>query len=1244
MSRKLSLLTCMLLVLLVAVTSQAQVTSRVTGVVQDKTGAMISGATVTLTNQETNVSFTATTTTAGTYVFDAVKPGTYKVSITASGFKTFSTTGNMVTIGQPTTVNATLQVGSTGENIEVSAAAELVQTSTSGNIGTTIDLSALNTLPIVGTRGRNPLQLVELTPGVTDSGGFNQGGPNVAGGGVHVNGSRDRAWNYTLDGIDINETSAGGSNFSPLRTNPDMLSEFRVMTSNFTSEFGRNSGAQVEMVSKSGTNGLHGTGFFFYQTPSLMANDPANKEAGLPRPQWVQKIPGFSIGGPIIKNKTFFFANFQWLRTLKTIQNSQLVYTESARKGLLRYVTGGGQNTPAGSPGASIDASGNVLASVPITTYDVVANDPQHVGLDAQVQKILNMQPAPNDFSKGDGLNMAGFNWLAAEHERQLDYSIRVDHTFNDRHSIFTRYSGGHQNTIADTANAGLPIFPGTPNVVDTYRTPRNLAASWRWAINPRMLNEFTVGMNRFIFDFANPDPNYQSNPAFNFWAHPFCGDNSICMNNPLQNYVGNKRALTTYQLVDNFSFTQGAHAFKFGINFRYGRHIDDRGSIGDLDAAPAINFDPGINAVDPTVFNLPANINSEFDLRYLQGTINELLGRVGEINQGIVAANGTTWAAPWTHLRADFRMPEYDFYVQDSWKMRRNLTVDLGLRWELRPSARVTDSSRMLRPDPPLGWGNQSDTLKWVPGNLYRDYYKNLGPSIGFAWDPKGDGKMSIRSNYRLAYDRINTFSLSSAVFQGFPGLTQQVFDDSFGEGGGRLQQLTPAVFNSLISAGLTSTPTQLRQPDPYGRFSSITVVDPNWRPPQTHMWSFGIQRELPLKMVLEVDYIGRRGQNLYGAYNANQVDIVHNGFLDAFKVVQGGGDSPLINQLLAQDGRIPSGVTGSQWLRDPTSPYYSDFSNNGAAAVAYSMATRSTPLNVAAGLGQFFFLPYPQFAGGFRVLDSHDRSMYHGLQTVLRRAYANGLTFQASWVWSKSLDTRSFDPTFSTVVGNSSPWGASSTPFNLDNRKLNYAPSDFDRTHMFQSIWVYELPFGHNKRWGHSWNGFVDRVLGGWEIGGFGILETGRPTTIYSLSKTLSNVVRTPASCNGCSPHMFSIHTDPSTGLLTYVTPEQIAKFYNPAPGQFSNVGRNYFRLAGYKNLSLSIGKKTKVTERQQIETRLEIQNLTNSVQYDEPATNYYGSSAFGVLDPQMLVLDWGRGLSSDPRKMQVSVKYTF
>ena len=227
-------------------------TSRVTGVISDSTGARIPGAAITLTSEGTGVAFTTVSSYSGTYTFEAVQVGPYTVKVEIQGFKTFVSTGNIVRIGEPTTLNATLETGTLAESVQVVAGGELVQLSTSGNLGSVIDQKAVETLPIVGTRGRNPLSLVTTQPGVVS-------GANT-GGGVHVNGARDRSWNFTLDGIDVNETSAGGSNFAPLRTNPDSLAEFKVLTGNTTAEYGRNSGGQVAMISRSGVEPFPGHG------------------------------------------------------------------------------------------------------------------------------------------------------------------------------------------------------------------------------------------------------------------------------------------------------------------------------------------------------------------------------------------------------------------------------------------------------------------------------------------------------------------------------------------------------------------------------------------------------------------------------------------------------------------------------------------------------------------------------------------------------------------------------------------------------------------------------------------------------------------------------------------------------------------------------------------------------------------------------------------------------------------------
>lgn len=1202
---------CFVLVLVTSSLGQSQgTTSRVIGVVTDSSGAVVPGANVTLTNQTMNVSFATKTTSAGTYVFDSVQVGTYTISIQKEGFEKFVSTDNVLTIGQPMTVNARLQVGQVAQSVSVSATAELVQTGTSGNIGNLVNEQTIQQLPIVGVRGRNPLNFINFQPGVVVGGN--------TGGGVNINGTRDRAQNFTLDGIDINEDSAGGSDFSPLRVNPDSISQFRVLTSNFTADYGRNSGGEVTMVTQQGTNHFHGDAFWFYQTPRLQANQYSNNEFGIGKPQFVQHIYGGSVGGPIWKNKTFFFVNLQRLHTNETAQITSDVYTAQARKGIFRYVVSPGKNAPAGSSNASVDANGNVLPGVNVATYDVAANDPQARGLDATVQQVLGLTPLPNNFTVGDGLNVAGFSSSSPQSEQQQDFTIRVDHAFNDRNTLFGRWANGHQNTLGDSVNGGLAPFPTAPRVVDTERSPRNLAVGWRTIPTNSTTNELVLGFNRFTFNFANPDPNFLKNPIFAFSN----------VTNPFQNYVGNLRALTTYQLVDNFTWVRAAHTFRWGINFLYTRHIDRRGSVGAFNVQPFADFSTSVDPVDATAFNLPTNMDTKADQPRLEETINELLGRIGNVEQSFVAA-GSQFAPAGSVYDFDARYPEYDFYGMDTWKLRPNLTVDLGLRWAGILTPR-DPRSRIAHPDQPFVVGAPpSSTLNWVKGPLYSNAWANLSPSVGVAWDPFGTGKTSIRANYRLAYDPVNTFSLSSAIFQSLPGQTFSVDNTAFGQAGGRIADGIPTL---APPAGVS--PSSLTQPAAFST-TSTTVIDPNWKPAEVNEWSLSVERQLPSKMVLSVNYIGHHAVHLYGGYDANQVDIFQNGFLGAFNTVAAGGDSTLMDNLLVDDPKVQaSGQTGSQWVQ---SNFKTTLGLGSVAGLAQALATRTTaagvPVYVASGFSPFFFMPYPQFSGGLNVLDSNDHSSYNSLQVELARRLSQSLTYQFGYTWSHSLDTRSYDPTF-TRVSRGAAQSSSSTPYDIHNRNLNYASSDFDRRNVFYGDWVWTLPFGEGQRWGSHLNSIVKRIVGGWETAGILTTESGRPFTIYSGSFTFNNDVESPASCSGCSFNMGNLQLDPKSGRLFLISPGQKSLFSTPAPGQLGNTGRNGFNYPPIFDLDLDLAKRTQITEGQSLEFRVEMTNATNTPQWEFMDSSIITSSVFGRESFPI----------NSSRRIQLGLKYYF
>lgn len=1253
-----------LLISLFAVSVLAQgTTSRVTGTVTDASGASIAGATVTLTNTATTITFTTTTSAAGVYTFDSVQVGTYTLTVQKDGFKKFTSSGNTVSLGQPTTVDVSLEVGAVNDVVQVEASAELVQTSTSGNIGNTVEQRALESLPIVGTRGRNPLTFINYQPGVVV-------GANT-GGGVHVHGSRDRAFNFTLDGIDINESSAGGSNFTPLRTNPDSLQEFQIVTGNFTAENGRSSGAQVSLTTRSGTNDWHGSLFEFYQTPRFLANDYANNVNGIRRGQFVQHIFGGSIGGPVYlpkfgeggsavysgKNKTFFFTNLQLLRMYRGIGVTRTVYTQSARQGLFRYVVGG-LNTPAGVNNASVDASGNPVAGLNIGSYNIGQRDPActttpgNCGLDPRTMAVINSMPLPNNFFTGDGLNTAGYSWVAPEREKQYDFTTKVDHNISDRQTIFVRYSQGAQNTIGDTANTGLQVFPDTPTVVDTFRNPKNLAINHRWSPSNNVTNEFVFGFNRFAFSFDNGDPAYETRPAFvlNLVANPFSNVGQVY----------NARKLRTTQFVDNFSVQAGSHTLKFGTNLRFQTHIDDRSSVAGASTALTVGMTTGINVVDPATFGLNSLTGLNItDRTRLQNMVNDQLGRVGQMSQAFVAA-GSQYGPPGTRFLYTAKYPENDFYGQDSWRMRPNFTIDYGLRWEVKLSPRAGDGNVVLRPDAPVRVGEQSrNNIRWVEGELFDPDYNNFAPTLGFAWDPFKSGKTSVRANYRLAYDRMNTFVLSSTIFQSAPGATLGVFNQTFGQNGGRLRQGLP-----VLAPPTGVTPETLRQPAAYG-VGTITVTDPAMRSPKINQWSLNIQRDIGFNSVVEVSYIGRRGVGLYGGYDANQINIQardsrfgNESFLDAFKLVRSelakipvGAvlpatvSSPLLNQLMSADSRRGATETGTQAF---ARLFETAIRLNSAAGVASTVASRlqgttPTPIHVLGGFSPTFFQAYPQF-GIVNVLDSNDYSTYHAFEAQIKRRFRNGTSYQVSYTWAKSLDTRSFDPAF-TVVGRGNTQSGSSTPFDINNRRLNYARSDFDRRHSLQGNFVYELPFGQGRALWGSANGVVDRIIGGWQLAGVLALQSGRPFTVYSGSNTYSNAIQTPANCSGCRPDMGKAFFDATGGTIFFFDQNTRGAAFVPAtntrgiftvpdPGTLGNTGRNFFTAPTFFQWDMSFAKSVRIVEAHSLQFRADLQNVTNTPIFDFP-TATITDATFGRIRTSV---------QNTARRVQFSLRYSF
>lgn len=577
-TRPISLLFVLFALTTVSVLAQTS-TSSITGRVVDSKDAILPGATVTVTNEATGLSQTQTTTESGVYAFASLPVGTYTVTVEQAGFKKFQQTHNSLEVGTPLAVDAVLEVGQLSEVVTVQGGAEQLQTA-NATIGNVVEQKAIEALPL---NGRNPLTLLLLEPGVVQR---SFGG---AGSGVHVNGARDRAYNVTIDGIEANESSVPNPVSNLYRINPDNVQEFKVTTNNATAEEGRNSGASISIATRSGTSEFHGTGFLFFRNEGLNSNEFFANAQKTPKPLIRMGQYGIEMGGPIKKNKTFFFGSYQANRVDFTQPIDQtygipIVYTAEARSGVFRYfvpdpanplvingTTITRNNSLLVNPTTGALVAGVTLCPTPtsglrcVRTYDTrtAGNNTLARPLDTTVATLLTPMPLPNKFTSGDGLNTGTFLWNPPTAIRGPAIAARIDHNFNANNSIFGRYLWSDYNTLkGDPLNGRPQLYPDSPAFGEVFRRTSNLALSYRRVISPRVVNEFTAGYARFGFLFTQGE----ANPAWpNVPPFFFTGIDVPYLNTPRT-----ARWVTTPQLLDNLSVVRGAHVFRGGINMRY--------------------------------------------------------------------------------------------------------------------------------------------------------------------------------------------------------------------------------------------------------------------------------------------------------------------------------------------------------------------------------------------------------------------------------------------------------------------------------------------------------------------------------------------------------------------------------------------------------------------------------------------------------------------------------------------------
>lgn len=1192
-------------------------TSEISGTVRDNSGAVVPGASVTLTNEETGVTYRQQSTDRGFYSFPALPVGIYSVNVEAKGFKTALLTKNQLVVNTPLTVDVALELGQLNEVVSVEAKSELLQTSnaTMGNVVTSKEVTEL---PL---NGRNPLTLLVLEPGVV------QRTQGDSGSGIHVNGSRDRAFNVTIDGIEANESSVPNPVSNLYRLTPENIQEYKVTTSNQTPEEGRNSGASVSIATRAGTNEFHGAAFWFLRNTDLNSNEFYANLNGTAKPDIKLNQYGIEIGGPIRRNRTFFF--FSWadqkVNTTQPIDQTfgaPIIYTPTALSGVYRYFVAdpknplviGGQTITRNSTALVDPHTGGYVPGVRncasptdlncVANYNFAADDPRHIGLDPTIGKLFASYPKPNTFTIGDGLNTASYLWTPPTLFRGPNLMTRVDHQFDENDFVFFRALWGTYNTLkGDPLNARPQVFPDFPPLGEVYRTTRNFAVSWRHVINPRIVNELTLGVSRFEFLFTQGE----ANPSWpNVVPYTFATNNITL---PYINTPRTYRVVTTPQVLDSLSFIKGSHVIRTGVNLRFYRHNDQRGQPGGINVTPSLSFSATVRP--PTGFNTPTvgtgGINSTDNARLL-GAINDILGIPARLSQNFLGDISHNTFLPFlsgnsvTLWNEGHRLKQYNSFIQDEWKIRKNLTVTYGVRWEVN-TAPTEAGGRVYVPSTPI---LSSDQVGFVHADRWfnNNNLGALGPRVGIAWSPVKSGNTVIRTGWGIAFDPMGSFQVT-AVAGKVPGL---VFSCSSVVGGSttpgcssvpdvRIAQGFPNALPppSTQPASQLTPPVQLSSNAP-----ALTMFDPNWKLPTVHQWDFSIQRQLPNGFLAEVGYVGKRGIRLERSYDLNQIS--------ADKILP----SFLIMQQNVSNGCQPDGTGCSKGQPVP-------IVTSGAVIAAFvNSSTTKTDLaqngagNFAGRAEQSFMglhlRPNQQFST-ITYIDSGGDSYYHSLQATLRKRFESGLLFGAAYTFSKSIDDQSIDPVGSSSGGNLSTT-SSRSPADVRNWKNERGLSDFNRFHTFTTTGIYELPFGRGKKIGGNVNRIMDQFIGGWSVNAIVTAMSGEPFSVRSGVFTSNFSHQSRANFVGSSLPSTDLMMNGPAGPYT-LSPSLVSDPYNyatsgfkvPQPGD-DGLGRNLFFGPGYVNLDLGISKSFTVTERVKLHLRAEGFNALNHPNFDSPS----------------------------------------
>jgi Carboxypeptidase regulatory-like domain/TonB dependent receptor len=1157
----------MLTVAAVLALAQTQ-SARLQGLVRDASGAVVPGAKVVAVNDLTKATSEVTSNETGLYVFPVLAPGTYTMTVEAGGFSKTVMKDIELAVSANMTADVRLEIGKMAEVVEVKANTVSVVTA-DAQVSNAVTMTDINVLPQLA---RTPISLTYFQPGV-------QIGTNGSNAGAdysysHINGLRQGSNNNTLDGIDVNDAVAPRLGLSMTANNTDSVEEFRVVTEGGKAEYGRNAGGQQELITRSGTNQFHGGVFEYLRNTALNANDFFSNSSGNPKTMFIQNMFGGSIGGPIKHNKLFIFGNIQSRRTHQQITRNRTVPSDLARTGIFQWQA---------STGAAVQQ------------INVLSLDPLKRGIDPTIATLMKIYPSPNNNDVGDGLNYQGYRFNNPNNSLEDQFTIKGDYNLNDKNHFFYRHAW-QRNSSIDSLNSADAYFPGQAQ--GTQGGHRwGIAGGWDYTISPTMVNQFRYGHQSAGVDFVRPDRVAGTMYSFNQWTQPIYNAFPQGRNSPVNEYT------------DNLTKIKGNHTIKAGVQLRF----TSQWGYNDAGIYPNASLSTTSSGNTPTV-TAPAGLSST-QLTVFQGLYNNLTGRVGQIAQTFYS-DLQTWQPAGTARFRTFVFHEYGSFIQDDWKIKRNFTLNVGLRWDF--SGVPSEQNGLvgtIAQAPQLNSVSQIDNLTVKKGGQwYNNNYHSFAPRIGFAWDVSGDGKTSVRGNYGIFYDRM-IGAATSLVDTNTPGFTQAM-------------TVYPNVNGTDIrAADNPAGPAQPAAPVltlPATRSTSIVVFNPNLTNGYVQTWSLNIQREIARDTVLQIGYVGNHGEKLFMDQDLDQAhwnpalqsafsELVANCTTAACNATSLAAVSPN-NLFVKMYGTASAAVSAMSSANVQTGQFGNAMYN--VDVTGYSKLQN-------AGLSEYAIRNYPQYNEVIYGTNA-GLSWYHSLQVSLRRQVGS-MRLAANYTWSKSLD-------------NSSQEGNGVTPTLDDyNLKLNKARSDYDRPQVFNMQALWTLPFGRGHHFGTDMPKWANTLLGGWDLGGLWIWESGAPMTASSGRYTGITYYGASSWDNfsGGSRNIGAVQRMGNGVYFLDPTQNVINQFAFPGAFDLGNSGRNTFRGPRFWNVDASLVKTFAFGEsKKRLTFRAEAYNLFNNVDFANPSLALSSPATFGKIS----------GVVNNPRLLQAALRFDF